>query len=68
MFSWVRNTIYGILVLGIGFGIWRIFGGDLGSFFIFIGNILGTLVTAVANAVVWLWHWAAPLVNTHAHK
>jgi len=56
MAAWLRNTILTIVFISIGLAIWKIYGGDLGSFFTMIYDVFYTIVDAVSNVIVNAWN------------
>jgi cytochrome b subunit of formate dehydrogenase len=52
MTGWLRNIIVTILLAAVGLAIWKIYGGNVGSFFQTVWDIFYGIVNGVSNVIV----------------
>lgn len=52
----IRNAIGVTLFCAIGLAVWKIWGGDMGSFFTAIWGFFYAVVDAVSTALVTAWN------------
>jgi len=58
MRAWFKNTAVTLLVIGVGFAIYKLTGEgrDLTGFLTAIFNVFYTIVDAISNVLVTAWH------------